>query len=254
MSTVDGIKGKTTMQSIAITGNLLVNASCVESDVTTELIAKEIELDYYNLSFPISLCELKSTWLASFATKYRDEKEVYIESLIPYLAEKVGDEVKAKVYNDILAEAVLDADVAKVVVAGALTTGQEAYNNILTFVNGLSDAFTNKALDYDEYSYYKIHVSTKLWKLLLGYLGDKVTDAFGVQVGGFLIRPNAELTLNEMICSPSKNFLVIFDDSSDLSKVKVINKEWLNKSYIVTGLAFKGSYVDSSEIVISVAV
>ncbi len=153
-----------------------------------------------------------------------------------------------------MAEAVLDADVAKVVVAGALTTGQEAYNNLLTFVNGLSDAFTNKALDYDEYSYYKIHVSTKLWKLLLGYLGDKVTDAFGVQVGGFLIRPNAELSLNEMICTPSKNFLVIFDDSSDLSKVKVINKEWLNKSYIVTGLAFKGSYVDSSEIVISVAV
>ena len=41
------------------------------------------------------------------------------------------------------------------------------------------------------------------------------------------------------------------DDSNDLGKIGVIVKEWENKSYITTGIAFKGSYVDSKRIVIS---
>ena len=72
---IDGVQGKTTMNSIGITGVLLNAADCVVEGIDTALASKEIDLDYYNLSFPIALCDLKETWLSGFANKYRDEKQ-----------------------------------------------------------------------------------------------------------------------------------------------------------------------------------
>ena len=250
MTVINGVQGKTTMNDIDITGNLLVAADCVIDDIDTQMVSKEIELDYYNLSFPVSLCDLKETWLSGFANKYRDEKEVYIENLVPYLAEKVGDEVRAKVNTDILAEATLDANVTKVTLAGGLTTPALSYATLLEFIAGLPASFVNLALDKDNYEGYGIYVSPEAYGQIAIHLADKVSS-YGINVGGFNVVADKTLTGTVMVAKSYKNGLVVFDDSMDLAKIKIVNKEWLSTSYIMTGLAFKGSYVDSTKIVIS---
>ena len=250
MSVVDGIKGRTTMNSIGITGNMLVAADCVLDTTATALASKEVALDYYNLAFPIALCDLKQTWLSGFANKYKDEKEVYIEWLIPYLAEQVGEEVRAKVNTDILAEATADADVTKVTLAGLITTPANAYTTLIEFIDGLPAGFLNDALDKENYSYYSISVSPAVYKLVSTHLSDK-TSSYGLRVGGFNVVADKNLTGKVMVAQKAGNGLVIFDSAEDLAKVRVVNYEWLNTSYIMTGLGFKGSYVDSTKIVIS---
>ena len=66
---IEGVSGKATVNGIDITGTLLNAASCNLAAINTDLVAKEIELDYYNLSFPINDCDLKRTWLSAFADK-----------------------------------------------------------------------------------------------------------------------------------------------------------------------------------------
>lgn len=250
MTVVDGIRGKTTMNSIDIAGNLLVAADCTVDASDSTMVSKEIELDYYNLSFPIKLCDLKETWLSGFANKYRDEKEVYIENLIPYLAEKIGDEVRAKINADIVTEALADADVTKVTLAGGVTTPALSYATLQEFIAGLPAAFVNLALDKDNYEGYGIYISPEAYKQVALYLGDKV-NSYGISIGGFNVVADKTLAGNSMIAKSYRNGLVVFDDAMDLAKIKILNKEWLSTSYIITGLAFKGSYVDSSKIVIS---
>ena len=247
---LDGIQGKTTMNSIGITGNLLVAADCVVDDIDTALASKEIDLDYYNLSFPIALCDLKETWLSGFANKYRDEKDVFIENLVPYLAEQIGDEVKAKVYLDILAEADADADAAEITLVGGITTPALTYATIIEFINGLSAPLIAEALDKSTYEGYSIDISPEAYKQVSIHLGDKVAD-YGVSVGGFRINGNSALTGNKMLCTSYRNKIVLFDDAMDLAEIKIVEKKWLSTSYIITGLGFKGSYADSSKIVIS---
>lgn len=250
MTVVDGVLGKTTMSDIDIDGNLLVAASCIESNRNTEMFSKEIELDYYNLSFPIKLCDLKQTWLSGFANKYRDEKEVYIENLVPFLAEKIGDEIRTKVNTDIRTEALADANVSKVALSGNISTPALAYGTLIEFIEGLPSSFINLALDKDNYEGYGIYISPEAYKQIAIHLSDKVSS-YGINVGGFNVVGDKTLSGNSMLAKSYRNGLVVFDDSADLAKIKVINEEWISTSYIVTGLAFKGSYVDSSKIVIS---
>ena len=247
---IEGVSGKATVNDIDITGTVLVTSDCVLYGIDTELVAKEIELNYYNLSFPISHCDLKRTWLSAFADKYKNEEDVYIDALIPYLAEQVGDEVRAQFHADIIAEATADANVTKVTLVGGITTPALAYATVVEFVDGLPAAFLADALDRYSNEYYTIEVSVEAFKLLNEHLGDKV-NSYGVSIGGFNVTANKNLTGNLMIAKSYKNDLLVIDDAMDLAKVVVIEKAWENKSYIKTGVAFKGSYVDSTKIVIS---
>lgn len=247
---MDSVSGKSTVNDISITGNLLKASDCVLDDNPSELTAKEIELNYYNLSFPVSHCDLKRTWLSAFANKYSNEEDVYIPSLIPYLSEQVGDEIRTQFHADIMAEANADADVVKVTLAGGITTAALTYATVTEFVNGLPADFLADALDKHSREYYSIDVSVEAFKLLNQHLGEKVSS-FGVNVGGFQISANKSLSGNEMVAKSSRNDLMVIDDSMDLGRINVIVKEWENKSYITTGIAFKGSYVDSKRIVIS---
>jgi len=247
---MDSVAGKTTVNDISITGTLLKASDCVLDDNPTALTAKEIELNYYNLSFPISHCDLKRTWLSAFADRYGQEEEVYIDSLIPYLAEQMGDEIRTQFYADLIAEATADSEVTKVTLAGGITTAALTYATITEFVNGLPADFLADALDKHSREYYGIEISVEAFKLLAEHLGEKVSS-FGFNVGGFDISANKSLSGNEMIAKSSRNDLMVMDDSNDLGKVSVIVKEWENKSYITTGIAFKGSYIDSKRIVIS---
>lgn len=249
-SFVSGVKGKATVNGIDITGTLLNAASCVASDIDTALATKEIELNYYNLSFPISHCDLKRTWLSAFADKYTNEEDVYIDALIPYLGEKVSDEIRLKFHSDIMTEATADVDVVKVTITGDITTPANTYSTLIEFIDGLPSNFLNDALDKYSREWYGIEVSVEVYKLLKTYLGDKV-NSYGISIGGFYIEANKGLSGTQMIAKSFRNDLFIIDDSEDLSRVKVIRKEWENKSYIITGVAFKGSYLDSEKIVIS---
>ena len=247
---MDSVAGKSTVNDISITGTLLKASDCVLDDNPTTLTAKEIELNYYNLSFPVSHCDLKRTWLSAFANEYSKEEDVYIDALIPYLAEQMGDEIRAQFHADVVAEATADAGVAKVTLAGGITSAQNAFNTVIEFVNGLPSAFLNEALDKYSNEFYGIEVSPEAFKLLVNHISDKHGSS-RVVVGGLSVLANKELSGSEMIAKSYRNDLLVIDDSNDLGKIGVIVKEWENKSYITTGIAFKGSYVDSKRIVIS---
>jgi hypothetical protein len=247
---ISGVSGKSTVNDIEITGTLLKASDCVLDTVATELVGKEIELNYYNLSFPIAHCELKRTWLSAFADKVRDEEDVYIDALIPYLAEQIGDEFRTQFHTDVITEATADADVSKVTLVGGVTTPSLTYSTIIEFIDGLPVSFLEDALDQYSREYYTLQVSSEAYKNVATHLSDK-GSSFGVSVGGFNISANKELSGNQMIAKSSRNDLLVIDDSQDIAEIKIVPKEWENKSYIVTGLAFKGSYVDSKRIVIS---
>jgi len=247
---INGVSGKATINGIDITGSLLQTSDCTLDSIDTELVAKEIELNYYNLSFPILHCDLKRTWLSAFADKYINEEDVFIDALIPFLSEKVGDEIRTQFHTDIIAEATLDADVTKVTLAGGITTPALAYATVIEFVDGLPSVFLNEALDKDSWESYGIEVSAEAYKLLSQHLGDKVST-YGISVGGFSVVANKVLSGNEMLAKSYRNDIMVIDDTEDLSKVQIVTKEWENKSYIITGLAFKGSYANSERIVIS---
>tara|TARA_R110000822_G_scaffold91697_3_gene211271 strand:+ start:2347 stop:3192 length:846 start_codon:yes stop_codon:yes gene_type:complete len=247
---MDSVAGKATVNDISITGTLLKASDCVLDDNPTALTAKEIELNYYNLSFPISHCDLKRTWLSAFANKYSKEEDVYIDALIPYLAEQMGDEIRAQFHADLIAEATADAGVTKVTLAGTIANAQDSFNTVLEFINGLPSDFLKEALDSYSNEFYGIEVSTEVFKLVSNHMSDK-HGSYGIRAGGLSIVANKELSGKEMIAKSYNNDLLVIDDSNDLGKIGVIVKEWENKSYITTGIAFKGSYVDSKRIVIS---
>ena len=250
VSVLSGVSGKATVNDIDITGTLLKTADCTLDVVDTELAAKEVELNYYNLSFPISHCDLRRTWLSAFADKYVNEEEVYIDALIPYLAEKIGDEFRTQYHTDIITEATADADVVKVTLTGGITTPALTYATVVEFIDGLPANFIKEALDEHSREWYDIQVSAEAYKLLAEYLGDKVVS-YGLSIGGFNVVANKELSGKEMIAKTWRNDLLVIDDTEDIAKIKVVPRAWENKSYIVTGLAFKGSYKDSKRIVIS---
>lgn len=242
---------KGTVQDIGITGTLVKAADCVEDTLDTELTGKEVELNYYNLAFPISHCDLDQTWLSAFASKYANEDEVYIEALVPYLREQIRDEVRTLIHSQIIAEATTDTDVAKVSLTAALIdTPANAYAAVLTFISGFSASFRDESLDRFNRDWYNVEVSPEVYALVAQHLSDKVTS-YGIQIGGYNVVANKELSAKEMICQSYGNKLLFIDDSEDLTRIRIVKKEWLSKSYIITGMAFKASYMDSSKIVIS---
>lgn len=247
---MDSVAGKSTVNDISITGTLLKASDCVLDDNPTALTAKEIELNYYNLSFPVSHCDLKRTWLSAFANEYSKEEDVYIDALIPYLAEQMGDEIRTQFHADVITEATADSEVAKVTLTGNITSPQNAYNSIVEFTDGLPEYFSREALDSYSSESYGVEVSIEAYKLAVTHLSDK-HGSYSLKVAGFNITANKDLELTEMIAKSYRNDLLVIDDSSDLARINVIVKEWENKSYITTGIAFKGSYVDSKRIVIS---
>jgi hypothetical protein len=247
---LDSVAGKATVNDISIEGSLLKASDCLIDDNPSSLTAKELELNYYNLSFPISHCDLKRTWLSAFATKYRKEQDVYMDMLIPYLAEKSGDEIRTQFHTDAMIEAEADEDVAKVTLSGGVTTAELTYATVTEFIDGLPTDFLAEALDKHSREYYGVCVSVEAFKLLHEYLGDKVSS-YGIYVSGFSVTADKSLTGNKMLAKSYGNDLMIIDDSDDLGKISVMTKEWENKSYIKTGIAFKGSYIDSKRIVIS---
>jgi len=247
---MDSVAGKSTVNDISITGTLLKASDCVLDDNPSTLTAKEIELNYYNLSFPISHCDLKRTWLSAFANKYSKEEDVYVDALIPYLSEQIGDEIRAQFHSDVITEATADAAVTKVTLAGGVTTAALAFATVIEFVNGLPAAFVKDALDQYSREFYGIEVSAEAFKLVSNHMADK-NNSYSVVVGGFRVSANRELVGNKMIAKSYRNDLMVMDDSMDLGKIGVIVKEWENKSYITTGIAFKGSYIDSKRIIIS---
>lgn len=247
---MDSVAGKSTVNDINITGTLLKASDCVLDDNPTALTAKEIELNYYNLSFPISHCDLKRTWLSAFANKYYKEEDVYIDALIPYLAEQMGDEIRTQFHADVIAEATADAEVTKVTIAGNITNPNNAYHTIVEFTDGLPESFSREAVDNYSSEFYNVEVSVEAYKLATTHLSDK--HGFNsLNIAGFSVVANKELSGTEMIAKSYRNDLLVIDDSSDLGKISIIVKEWENKSYITTGIAFKGSYIDSKRIVIS---
>lgn len=246
---ISGVKGKATVNGIDITGTLLVAADCVVDSIDTELVAKEVELDYYNLSFPVSDCDLHRTWLSAFAAKGQSEGEIFIESLVPYLREQIRDEIRTQIHSDIIAEATIDTDIAKVTLAGGVTTPALAYATVLEFVAGLPAAFKNDALDKYNSDWYGIEVSPEAYEQVASHLTDKVGGFYSV--GGFSVSANKELTDNEMIAKSYRNDVLFIDDTEDLTKIHIVLKPWLSTNYIVTGVGFKGSYMDSLKIVIS---
>mgnify|MGYP000965306018 CR=1 FL=1 len=71
------------------------------------------------------------------------------------------------------------------------------------------------------------------------------------RIAGYSVSANKELSGNEMMICAMNNRLLFIDDTEDLTKIKIVEKPWLNKNYIITGVAFKASYIDSAKIVIS---
>lgn len=250
ISVVSGVSGKATVNDIGITGTLLVAADCVPDEIDTALTAKEIELDYFNLAFPISDCDLRQTWLSAFADKYKDEEEVYVDALVPYLAEQIGDEIRAKFHADVIAEATADTAVTKVTLAGGITTPALTYATVQEFIAGLPATFKQHALDKFSSAYYGIDVSVEAYELLVTHF-EELKEGYGVSVGGFRISANKELAGNLMVAKSYRNDLLVIDDAEDLAKIKIVEKPWISTSYITTGIAFKGSYVNSERIVIS---
>lgn len=250
-TTIRRAAAKGTVQDIGITGTLLVASDCVLDSVDTDLSAKEVELNYYNLAFPVPNCDLDQTWLSAFANKYTQEEDVYIEALVPYLREQIRDEIRTLIHTQMIAEATTDTDVVKVSLAAqTIDTPANAYAAVLAFIAGLPTALTNRALDRYDRDFYKVEVSTEVYALVAQHLSDKV-DNYGITIGGLLVVANKELSAKEMICNSSGNKLLFIDDTEDLTKIRIVEKAWLNTNYIITGVAFKASYLDSTKIVIS---
>lgn len=247
---IDGVSGKAVVGSINIDGTVLNDASCVLGANNSSLSGKEVELNYYNLSFPIDHCDLKRTWLSAFADKYRDEEDVYVDALIPFISEKANEEIRVKVFSTLLAEALIDTAVTKITLAGGLASGAAAYNTILEFISGFPTEFRKRVFDKHRRVNYEVNVSPEAFSLVGQHLGDK-HGSYGMYIGGLVVVCDSTLTGNAMYCTAPKNVLIAFDSTEDLNKVKVIEKKYENKSYITSGIAFRGSYLDSSEIVIS---
>jgi len=248
MTIIEGVGGKATVNGIDVASTLLKTSDCVLDSVDTELVAKEVELNYYNLAFPVTDCELKRTWLSAFARKYRSEDEVYVEALVPYLVEKLAVEVRAQVHADIIAEATADADVTKVTLAGTVATPANAYATVLEFIDGLPAGFVADALDKYSYKFYGIDVSPEAYKNLRVHLADK---GGAYSVGGFAIAANKSLSGNAMVARAFRNDVLFVDDAADMTDIKIVEKPWLSTNYILSGMAFKGSYIRSDQIVIS---
>lgn len=241
---------KGTVNGIDLTGTLLRSADCVVDDnVEAELVGKEVELNYYNLSFPVSDCDLDQTWLSAFANKYRDEADVYIESLVPYLREQIRDEIRFAIHSMIYTEAINDADVTKVALAGTVDTPANAYATVLEFIDGFPQEFVDDALDKYSREYYSIEVSPEAYQQLAIHFSDIAGAEWNI--GGYIVSANKDLGGNQMMAQSYRNQLLFIDDSEDLTKIKIVPKPWLSQFYIVTGVAFKGSYLDSKKIVIS---
>ena len=94
-SVLVGYKGKATISNFTIGSDLLIPFDCVANTIDTDLAAKEIKLIEYGFSFPVERCDLQATWLNAFAQKYQNASEVYIENLMPYVAQQLSYEVRA---------------------------------------------------------------------------------------------------------------------------------------------------------------
>jgi hypothetical protein len=149
-----------------------------------------------------------------------------------------------------LTEATADVNVVKVALAGLVDTPANTYATVKEFISELPSTMVNDALDSYGNQYYYIKVSPAVYGLLASHLDDKV-NSYGINVGGFSVYGDKSLTGSQMVCSRDSNNIIVFDDSEDLAKIKIVVKEWLETSYIITGLGFKASYMDSSKIVIS---
>lgn len=249
ISVVDGYKGKATITDYRTQTTLLKVADCDLDNENLDVIGKDVDIKDYNFSIPVKRCDLRQTWLSAFAEKYKDVEEIFMENLMPYVAEKVAVEVRGDITTDFLAEAKLDTVVQKIV-APAITDEATAFAGIKSFITAFSADFLTKATDISwlDKPYY-IYVSPQTYTRAALHLSDKVDRT--VSVGGFVVLPDRALTGSQMYCTYPKNILGIFDDTSDINRFKVVPKEYENKDYIVGGISFTGSYTDSKDIVIT---
>ena len=162
--------------------------------------------------------------------------------------ERVAEQTRVKIVRDMVDEAALDSSVEDVA-APTITNEASAYAGVATFIKGFTVAFLTESLGGGWYDRaYEIFVSPTTYSLLTLHLSDKTESVY---VGAYRVRPEKALTANEMFCTNSRNILGVFDETYDLATIKVVPKEWINTDYIIGGLSFGGSYVDSSKITIT---
>jgi len=245
ISVVEGFKGKARVTGAEFPDGLLRELDCDDVDTDSNIVGKDVDVIDYKMSIPVNQCDLHGTWLAHWARTYKDSENLYIETLLPYISEALGSEIKAKVFAQILAEAATDTDVEKVAVTPSGGTHASAVATLTSFVNGLSDEFLANSFSGGWWSSPLIHVSPRLYSDLTANVPN--TSFFG----GFFVEPNSVLTGDEIICTYDRNILVAFDDTMDVNQFKLVKKPFESKSYLIGTVAFGGSYLDSKKIVIS---
>lgn len=252
ISVIDGWKGKCRISNFGITGALLEPLACDLNTNALSLDAKDVTVNQYKISLPVEQCDLNQTWLSAFASKYQSNTDVYLDNLMPYIAESVGDQLKEIIKSDMLVEAGLDANVTKVAVTASAGTGQGVYDAILEFIAGFTDEFTAEALEAGWWGNYVIAVDPVSYTLLAGHLSDKTSGGcFGLCVGGFEVVADRILEADIMYCTPQRNILAVFDAVDDLYTVKIVSDDFKSTDYIVGGLGVGGSYIDSKKITIT---
>ena len=244
-----GYKHMATIANFSLSGQLLAQQGCTVKENDSTFSNKIVEVIPYSFSFPIDRCDLNRTWLAAFAEKYESESEVFIDSIVPYIANEIALETRQIITGDMLGHTLLDSEVVKVAAPAMPTDGASSFAAIQSFVQALPDGFVSQALDIgwleDDYV---VHVSSKVLSMALSYTADKTSGAF-MYVGGFRVEADPMLNYDEMFVTHRSNILAIFDDTADVNIVKVIPRDWENKDYLVGGVAVGGSYVDASKII-----
>lgn len=244
-SIVEGYKGKATVADFSVTDFLLIPQDCVLDTIPLGVKGKQVEIVNYGFSIPVERCDLHGTWLAHFARTYNEAPQVYYENLMPYLIEKVGAELRYDVVTDIMAEAALDTAVQKITVTAYVDTPEGAKATLDSFIHGMGLPYLTVTFGDSFWRTNTIYVSPKLYTKFMTH-GDG--DEF---YAGFYIEPEVALSGAEMFATPKSNILVAFDSTEDVNQFKVVPKDELNTDYIVGSIAFGGSYLDSSRIVIS---
>ena len=247
---LSGVKGKAVINALSIDTNLLALASCVTSLKDSSLKAKEVELEEFNATFPISDCELKRTWLSAFANDMVDEDDIYINQLTPHLIKMMSTEVQDKVMEKIFFETTTDADVSKITLTGSISTPALADSLLVEFISQLPTPIIDEACDRDIYGQYIIYVSPEAY-LQMQLHRDLTRDSYGINVAGFNVRGNRALDGTEMLCTRDSNLQFVVDDANDLDNVKIIRKPELSTNYIQVAMAFRGSYIDGEKVAVA---
>jgi len=251
ISIISGYKEQSIIADFAFSGQILSDADCVVDSNDITVAAKEVPVNWYNFSLPVSRCDLHKTWLSAFADKYEGEENIFFENLRPYIVEKIGFEVREHIISDMINEAKNDTSVTKIA-ATAVTDEATAYSAIVDFVKAIPLPLKKKALDISWYEdTYVLYVDSNTFTLASLHLADKNNGGAYIYVGGFRVEADALLDQDQMYFTSRRNILAVFDDLSDVNKTKIISKEELNLDYIIGGIAVGGSYVNGNDILIT---